>query len=1138
MNERKQKVEAIFLAALELTSPDLRETYLSEACAGDPDLRREVDDLLHAAASGEDVFQAHERAAASSRSRLASTALEQAGTRIGRYKLLEQIGEGGFGVVFMAEQEAPVRRRVALKIIKFGMDTRQVVARFEAERQALALMDHPNIAKVLDAGATDTGRPYFVMELVHGIPITQFCDRNKLSTPERLKMFIAVCQAIQHAHQKGVIHRDIKPPNILVTLDHGEPMPKVIDFGIAKAIHQRLTEKTLFTNFAQMIGTPAYMSPEQAAMSNVDIDSRTDVYSLGVLLYELLTGTTPIHDQRLREAGYEEMARLIREDEPERPSTRLSTMRAGELSIVTGNRGSGALVLAKLFRNDLDWIAMKALEKDRRRRYDTPSQLVADLQRHQRNEPVLATPPGVSYKLQKFIRRNKAGVSVAGAFILAIMLTLVFGTISYKRERQARLGESAARQRAEIETKRAQMEAARATAKEMEALRSEYAADMPLAQRFISEGNRGRGVAMLEKYLPSTNSNAASPDLRGWEWHYLAGVTHGQEIAVLKEHATQVNDVQYSPDGRWLASCGLDASLLVWDTGTWQLAQKLKAPGNSSPNEVYSVTFSPDGKLLAAGSDLSRRIGFWEVSTWKLSFVLTNLHRVTALAFSRDGRSLAAAGHLGKNGLAVWDLESRSMIAHWRLPEISDLPFALTFSADGKQLYYDLEAGQLGRWSRETGQALESLRLHDKYSIQRLLIGESGSIAVTCSANGVLRAWELPGWRQKYEITNECALAISEWQDLLVTTGNQEVRQRRLASGEPLGPGMIGHLETLSAGAISPSNNVIATASFDKTVRLWPKTPPALSRLFVKLPTNEIASSWNHRPRLTADGLDLFAIQAPGGATVSVWQASGLTMKGRYPLPRPDFEALDIAPGGAVAAVGGLGGELLLVNLATGATNAQTTLSSNRITFLRFSPDGQQLVAGHTKNLNPAFDWYLDILDGRSLKHLKSLPSTGGDIKAIAFSAGNRYLALAYYNALGTEVVDLETGRALSRYGGHVGRVISISMTPDARLVASAGTDGPIHLWDGRTGKLISKFSGTWEVYQALCLSPDGSRLAGGYSGVDIWDLVTRRPVLTLNTTNEIILSMAWSSDMRQLSATSFDTLRLWPADSFTPSLP
>jgi serine/threonine protein kinase/tetratricopeptide (TPR) repeat protein len=368
---------------------------------------------------------------------------EGPGTVIGSYRLLEQIGEGGFGVVFMADQTQPVRRRVALKILKPGMDTRQVVGRFEAERQALALMDHPNIARVFDGGATPTGRPFFVMELVRGIPITEFCDQNYLPVMKRLELFITVCQAIQHAHQKGIIHRDVKPTNVMVTLHDDKAVVKVIDFGIAKAMGQQLTDKTLFTNFAQLIGTPLYMSPEQAALSGLDVDTRSDIYALGVLLYELLTGTTPFDKDRFTEVGYDEMRRILREEEPPKPSTRISTLGQAATTIST-QRKSDPKKLSQLVRGELDWIVMKCLEKDRNRRYETASGVARDIERYLQDEPVQACPPSAGYRLRKFVQRNKGPVLTA---VLGVVLVAVLGggVGWYFRDRSTRQAVVAAR---------------------------------------------------------------------------------------------------------------------------------------------------------------------------------------------------------------------------------------------------------------------------------------------------------------------------------------------------------------------------------------------------------------------------------------------------------------------------------------------------------------------------------------------------------------------------------------------------------------------------------------------------------------------------------------------------------------------
>jgi eukaryotic-like serine/threonine-protein kinase len=394
-------------------------------------------------------------AAAKPTIRIEAGAEEEISARIDRYKILQKLGEGGCGVVYMAEQTEPVRRKVALKVIKLGMDTKQVIARFEAERQALALMDHPNIAKVLDAGTTEKGRPFFVMELVKGIRITDYCDQNHLSTPERLALFTQVCQAIQHAHQKGIIHRDIKPSNILVTLHDGVPVPKVIDFGIAKATEQALTEKTVFTAFGQFMGTPAYMSPEQAELSGLDIDTRSDIYALGVLLYELLTGKTPFDAKELLQAGLDEMRRRIREEEPIRPSTRLSTMVAADLTEVAQQRHSEPTKLTRFIRGDLDWIVMKCLEKDRTRRYETANGLAADIRRHLVNEPVMACPPSAAYRFQKMVRRNKLAVGAATAVAVALVIGLSLSTWMYLREKQAR-HEAVARAQSERKAKEAE----------------------------------------------------------------------------------------------------------------------------------------------------------------------------------------------------------------------------------------------------------------------------------------------------------------------------------------------------------------------------------------------------------------------------------------------------------------------------------------------------------------------------------------------------------------------------------------------------------------------------------------------------------------------------------------------------------
>ena len=520
MNDERIDIKSVFLEALEKRTPEERRAYLAQVCGASPELQTEFESLLRAHEAAGDFLEAPPFGESIAPDESGLT--EAPGTIIGRYKLLEKIGEGGMAAVYMAEQTEPIRRKVALKVIKLGMDTRQVIARFEAERQALALMDHPSIAKVLDAGATETGRPYFVMELVTGVSITEYCDKNSLSTKDRLALFLQVCNAVQHAHQKGVIHRDLKPSNVMVTHHDGKPVPKVIDFGIAKATNQKLTEKTLFTRYAHIIGTPAYMSPEQAELSDLDIDTRSDIYSLGVLLYELLTGTTPFSEKELRKAGYIEMQRVIREQEPVKPSTKLSTL--GEtLTDVAKHRGCTPDLLRKAVRGDLDWIVMKSLEKDRARRYEAAESLAVDIQRHLEHRPVLAHAPSRVYRLHKFLRRHR--FPLAGGLVLAILVGALVTVVSLWNQNRLRLiADEVIRHRdalSQASAKSTKLEYGEALKTLEPVLGSKHVgAEARLLHEQIQKAVRGR-IADYTREIEADPQNAAAYSHRAQHYAYL-----------------------------------------------------------------------------------------------------------------------------------------------------------------------------------------------------------------------------------------------------------------------------------------------------------------------------------------------------------------------------------------------------------------------------------------------------------------------------------------------------------------------------------------------------------------------------------------------------------------------------------------
>ena len=1119
MTSRPARERELFLAALEREGPD-RQQFLRRECGNDVQLRRRIEALIAECESpgefleGPAIGRVPAPEAAGKPTVGDPDAGERAGSRIGRYKLLQRIGEGGCGIVYMAEQEEPVRRRVALKIIKLGMDTQGVIARFEAERQALAMMNHPNIARVFDAGATGSGRPYFVMELVSGIPITQYCDQCQLSTNERLQLFIQVCQAIQHAHQKGIIHRDIKPSNILVTLHDGVPVPKVIDFGIAKAIEQKLTEKTLFTLFQAFIGTPAYMSPEQAQMSGLDIDTRSDIYSLGVLMYSLLTGKTPFDPEQLVSQGIDACRKCILEVEPDRPSQMLSTMMAGELTTVAGHRRTEANRLIHQLRGDLDWIVMKCLEKDRTRRYASAADLAADVQRYQDSEPVHARPPSSWYRLSKFVRRHRVLVGAAAT----VTLTLILGaSISLALAVRAIKAETRARQIAQNETQlRRQAEQEKATAR-----LNAYVADVGLAQQSLKEGNLGRAVRLLQRQIPTDGES----DLRGFEWRYLSESSKGDAHEDVFVQDEPVRAMAFSSDGKLVAvSDGQNISIIApnaRETIATLSPQEVVPHGGSfealrfpAPT-VDSIAFVANGRVLASATRAGVRL--FTTDDWTELRVLDNAG--SPLAASADGSLLAAQiadGYPNQTkAVMVWDTATWQPVRRF---ENARGPMAI--SSDRQWLAADSAEG-IRLWSFQ-GYG-EPLLLPDSSNLFGHVLGvlSDHPLAFTPDGTHLVAA--------RNTVSRKGVFILSSW---------------RIPSGEPAGeiptsPEQTEHTGVISGIGFSPDGRILATASMDHSIRLWDFQRRTLLHTLYGHLTEIWSVALSPDGRLLASGdkagnVRMWETERPDdvepfpGMTLPLgFSRESSTLAGldhdsavvfvnlatRQPVrrihvegPPWPFAKLALSDNLKVLAQGHGDGKVTVWNTDSGESS-ELKISARPISLLALSPEGRYLIAAGRDEMPRWCDLRTGTNDLWDIDAYQVKFSPDG--RRVAHFAGDGTVAIWHVesrNAVAT-LTSPDSGNQLFGF--------LASFSPDGNRIAIALANASVGMWNTQSGEFIGEFEGHKQLVSSVAFSPDGLTLAtaGSDSTLRLWNVATRAELLIDRRLGEKLHTLVFSPD-------------------------
>ncbi|YCM45730.1 WD40 repeat domain-containing serine/threonine protein kinase [Verrucomicrobiaceae bacterium 227] len=1140
----------IVCQAPEGATPEELVAYLDEACGGDTILRKKVEELL---ASEDHLDDFLEEVPLQGKSEVAEmvSAVEKPGDVIGNYKLLQEIGEGGFGLVYMAEQLRPVKRRVAFKVIKLGMDTREVVARFEAERQALAMMDHPNIAKVLDAGSTENGRPFFVMELVKGIAITDFCDEKNLSTSERLKLFTDVCRAVQHAHQKGIIHRDLKPSNVMVTMHDDKAVPKVIDFGVAKAMQAELTDKTLFTRYEQFIGTPAYMSPEQAELSGLDLDTRSDIYALGVLLYELLTGRTPFDSKALLEAGYDEIRRVIREDEPPKPSTRVNTLGNVELTDLAKHRNAPADKLRSQLRGDLDWIVMKALEKDRTRRYETANALASDVQRHLKDEPVTAAAPKMFYRLGKYARRHRAAIILVSSIAALLLVGSVVSTVLAIKYREAE-------GLAIIEGKAAEDARQDAESARDEAASGELVANLRFVEQLLEGENAALGVAHLAKLRRENSENGV---IKNRLVAALGQRSFPRVLAPPMTHSGGQRDLTIlSEDGKLILTAGGGVAQ-VWDARTGQpLGETMRVVGES-PYIAHASFDSSAKRVLVSGGAFD---GFAQVFDWRSGDPVGEriFHEKGVIefsCFSPDGQWVLTGMQRGR--ATVWSAETGLLKAEYshqnQEGELEGSIVGGHFGPDSKRVVTCAQEGTVAIWSFANGEAGLVRSSFNPTRVRSARFNGRGDRVVTWSDDGIVELWSATDDRklgQSIKLGGKIGVAEFspdlEGKKILTACADGTTRILDGMTGAELGA-PIQHASDLNWVAWHPGGYRFITVTVDGLFQVW----DLRTRQPVGAPL--ILSGWFPVASFSPDGARLIA---SSGGVVRILAAPtadspGVRLHHRNAIGWNDWGGwicnADIDASGKRVVTGGSDGSVWVWDCRNGRMEANLG-NGVRIMRVGISRDGTR---GYALSQFRGLTWTKLDSDGKwqGLTDHRTDPMKGEFMNIIALSpdedssrvAGVRYLdgTAILANAQTGETINYE----LRHDSGH--GISFVAFRPgDGRLltVANDGVESTLRWWNSDSGELLDEW---WvdDVVEGCGFNPEGTRLVlCNEAGSSVWDVGEKKklfPVSHPTDWNEMTPDpKTWSiftEDGKYLVTWSSDgTARMWNAETGAPHGP